>query len=303
MFVAKRRLTDRILDLDTLEVLDRVASEGSLSRAADVLGITQQAVSARVRAAERAVGQPLVSRSATGSVMTETGRLILALATPVLEASHRLEASLAALSRPAGTLVVAASQTIAELFLPDWLLTFHARAPEVSVRLIAGNSALVTDLVRSGAAHLGFVEGPTVAPELSSSVIVEDELVVVTAPDHPWAARGVIDIEELARTPLLVREEGSGTRATLEAWLEDSGFALPAPAAVLETTAIIRANARAGIAPAVMSLRIIEADARDGTLVRIPVVGRPLVRPLRAIWSGEAPAVVREFLAIAHGGH
>ncbi|MFX5684454.1 LysR family transcriptional regulator, partial [Acinetobacter baumannii] len=58
--MATRRLTDRHLDLDTLEVLERVAHTGSLSRAAESLGITQQAVSARVRVAERLVGQPLV---------------------------------------------------------------------------------------------------------------------------------------------------------------------------------------------------------------------------------------------------
>ncbi len=118
LLVALRRLTDRTLDLDTLEVLVRVAETGSLTRAADVLGVTQQAVSARLRAAEQAIGQPLAHRTASGTALTDAGRVVLGLAVPVLEASRRLEAGVAALREPAGSLVVAASQTIAELLLP-----------------------------------------------------------------------------------------------------------------------------------------------------------------------------------------
>lgn len=299
--MAKRRLTDRTLDLDTLEVLERIAETGSLSRAADDLGVTQQAVSARVRVAEGAVGQALVSRSSSGSVLTETGRFLLGLAAPVLQASRRLESSVAALRQPGGGLVVAASQTIAELLVPDWLMTFQQHVPESTVRLVAGNSATVTDLVRTGAADVGFVEAPTVPSGLSSSVVAEDELVVVVAPGHPWAAAASITAAELAAAPLLTREAGSGTRQTLEAWLQQEGLAPATPAAVLETTGIIRANARAGIAPAVMSTRVVGADLAAGTLVRVPLAGPPIVRPLRAIWSSEAGSTTAEFLAVARG--
>ena len=292
LLVALRRLTDRILDLDTLEVLVRVAETGSLTRAAEVLGVTQQAVSARLRAAEQATGQPLAHRTASGTALTDAGRVVLGLAVPVLEASRRLEAGVAALREPAGSLVIAASQTIAELLLPGWLLTHRAATPDASVRLIAGNSADVTDLVRSGAADVGFTETPAAPIGLSSLVVDEDELVVVVAPHHPWASASAITSDDLAETPLLLREEGSGTRSTVEAWLDDAGLTLVPPAAVLETTGIIRANARAGIAPAVMSLRTVDTDLEDGALVRALLLGPPLIRPLRAIWSGRpGPAV------------
>jgi len=294
-----RRLTDRTLDLDTLEVLARVAETGSLTRAAEALGVTQQAVSARLRAAEQAIGQPLAHRTAFGSELTDAGRVVLGLAVPVLEASRRLEAGVVALREPVGSLVVAASQTIAELLLPGWLLAHRDAAPDVSVRLIAGNSATVTELVRSGAADLGFTETPAEVPDLSSLVVTEDELVVVVAPHHPWARTPGITADDLAATPLLLREEGSGTRATVEAWVVESGLRLSSPAAVLETTGIIRANARAGIAPAVMSLRTVDADLADGALVRVPLLGPPLTRPLRAIWSRHPGPTVAAFLDTA----
>lgn len=297
--MAARRLTDRILDLDTLEVLERVAETGSLTRAAAALGVTQQAVSARVGAAERALGRRLLRRSSGGSALTDDGRLVLELARPVLDAARRLDAGLGALGEVDGSLVVAASQTIAERMLPEWLQESRRRAPERSVRLVAGNSAAVADLVRTGDAQLGFVETPAELTGLASVVIAEDELVVVVAPDHPWASAAGIGAAELADTPLLVREEGSGTRATLDSWLGAAGLGATTPAAVLETSGIILANARAGIAPAVMSLRLVGADLASGALVRVALGGAPVVRPLRAVWAGHPSAAAAAFLEVA----
>ncbi|WP_420367672.1 LysR substrate-binding domain-containing protein [Curtobacterium sp. L1-20] len=299
--MTSRPLTDRALDLDTLVVLERIAETGSISRAADALGVTQQAVSARLRSAEASVGHRLVDRSASGSVLSETGRLVLGLAAPVLEAARRLEAGLVALRQPSGSVVVAASQTIAELLLPEWLLAFRRRFPDGRVRLVAGNSATVDDLVRSGVAGVGFVEGPTVGADVRSRVVGEDELVVVVAPGHPWATAASLAAADLATTPLLVREAGSGTRAALEAWLGRTGAALATPAAVLETTGIIRATARAGVAPAVLSARSVAADLADGTLVRVPLDGTPIVREFRAVWNHPASADVEAFLQVAAG--
>lgn len=303
LLVTPKRLTDRTLDLDTLEVLERVAETGSISRAASALGVTQQAVSGRVRAAELAIGQPLVRRSAAGSAMTDTGRLLLELGRPVLEASRRFEADVAALGDAPGSVVVAASQTIAELLAPSWLREFRRRAPDCTARLLADNSTAVVALVRSGDADIGFVETPSAPSGLSSTVITEDELVVVVAPDHPWATVQSISPKDLADTALLMREPGSGTRETVEAWLEKSQLALATPAAVLETTAIVRSTARAGIAPAAMSRRTVETDLAAGTLVRVELTGPPLARSLRAIWSDEMRRGVSTFLRVAKETH
>lgn len=297
--MATRRLTDRVLELDTLEVLEQIARAGSLSRAAQRLGITQQAVSARLAAAEHAVGVRLVVRSSQGSTMTEAGRMLLELAAPVLEAAHRLEAGLAALRQPAGTLTIAASQTIAELLIPEWLLELRRQSPEVTVRLIASNSAEVLELVNAGTAPLGFVEGPDIPSGLFWRPVCSDELVVVTAPEHPWASKSAVHAEDLATAQLLVREVGSGTRDTLEAWLATAGWSLSEPAATLDTTSIIRSHARAGVAPAVLSLRSAQPDLTAGSLVRIPLSGEPLLREFTAVWGREASPSVQKLLEIA----
>ncbi len=168
------------------------------------------------------------------------------------------------------------------------------------MRLLAGNSSAVTDLVRSGAADLGFVETPIDAPDVSRWW----SLWMSSQPSSRRTIRGHIfpaSPRENWRHPPLLREEGSGTRATLEAWLADAGLHLSPPAAVLDTTGIIRANARAGIAPAVMSLRTVDGDLAGGTLVRVPLLAPPLTRPLRAMWSGRPGPAATTFLRIVRG--
>jgi molybdate transport repressor ModE-like protein len=299
--VTIRRLTDRLLDLDSLVVLDQVASTGSLSATADALGVTQQAVSARVRGMERALGQRLVDRSSAGSVLTDAGRLVVALGAPVLEAADRLEAAAQAMREDDGPLVVAASQTIAELLVPGWIIWFRSASP-TTVRLVAGNSGTVVDQVRSGTAHLGFVETPSLPVGLATATVQVDELVVVVAPDHPWASGAVLSPGALAATPLLVREAGSGTRATVDRWFAAAGLGPAAPAAVLESSAVIRAAARSGIAPAVMSLRMVESDVAAGTLVRVAVDGPTISRPFTAVWSEPMSPAAAAFPEVVGGG-
>lgn len=297
--MATGKLSDRVFDLETIEVLDAVARAGSMSKAAAELGVSQQAISARLRSAETALGRPLLLRSTSGSRLSETGLLVVSLAEPILVASQRLEASVEALRRESGGLSLAASQTIAELLLPEWLIAFRGAEPHASVRLSAGNSESVTDMVRQGTVDLGFVEGPSAPSNLGSRVVATDHLVLVVAPGHSWAGLTTpLPPQILAETPLLAREEGSGTRASVESWFGSLGLALSEPAAVLDTTAIVRANARAGVAPAIMSLNTISEDLNTGRLVEVPLQVDPPPRRLRAIWQASLSTKAERFLAL-----
>jgi len=159
--------------------------------------------------------------------------------------------------------------------------------------------------VRDGRDDLGFVETPDAPEGLAAMVVAHDEVVIVVAPGHPWARRSGIAAEELARTPLLSREAGSGTRLTLERALEAAlgPGAVVAPAAELSTTAAIRATVLAGGGVAALSERAVRDDLQAGRLVRVPVLGPSLTRPLAAVWDPRrrlSPAASR-ILEIAAG--
>jgi DNA-binding transcriptional LysR family regulator len=302
-------LSPRVPDLAALEVLLAVAHTGSLTAASRELGITQQAVSARVRAAEAQTGVALITRTPRGSALTPEGTVVAEWAARLLAVAGELDAGLAAFRRDRQTrLRVSASLTIAEQLLPGWLVSMQAAArhrgqPAAEVVLTAANSETVVGQVSRGLADLGFVEGPGRPRGLRSLVIGHDELAVVARPDHPWARRNVpVTPAELAATPLVSREEGSGTRDALAAALSAAlGRRVTLPVALaLSTTSAVRSAVLAGAGPAVLSELTVTEDIAARRLARIPVAGVDLRRALRAIWAGgrlPAAGAARELLA------
>ncbi|MES4892761.1 LysR family transcriptional regulator [Streptomyces sp. NPDC096012] len=294
-------LAYRVPDLAALELLLAVARLGSLGAAAREVGITQPAASSRVRSMERQLGVALVDRSPRGSRLTDAGALVTDWARRVVEAAASFDAGARALrDHRDSRLRVAASMTIAEYLLPGWLLALHAERPDTAVSLLAGNSAKVAELVLSGEADLGFVEGLSVPTGLDSTVIAHDRLIVVTAPGHPWARRGrPVTAEELAATPLILRERGSGTRQVLDAALGG----LARPLIELSSTTAVKASAVSGAGPSVLSELAVGEELALRRLVGIPVEAVPLRRDLRAVWpTGHRPTgPARELLSLTRG--
>ncbi|MEV7503367.1 LysR family transcriptional regulator [Streptomyces sp. NPDC093018] len=291
-------LAHRVPDLAALELLLAVARLGSLGAAAREVGITQPAASSRVRSMERQLGVALVDRSPRGSRLTDAGVLVTDWARRVVEAAAAFDAGARALrDRRDSRLRVAASMTIAEYLLPGWLLALHAERPDTAVSLLAGNSARVAELLLSGEADLGFVEGLSVPAGLDAVVIGHDRLIVVTAPGHPWARRRrPLSPQELGETPLILRERGSGTRQVLDAALGG----LARPLIELSSTTAVKASAVSGAGPSVLSELAVREELALRRLVAVPVEGVSLRRDLRAVWpKGHRPTgPARDLLAL-----
>jgi DNA-binding transcriptional LysR family regulator len=276
----------RLPDLDSLALLTAVAEQGSLGRAARARGISQPSASTRIEALERRLGVQLLVRSTRGSELTPAGELVVGWARTVLAAAEELSRGVGALrARRSAELTVAASLTIAEYLMPEWLVRLHADQPGVAVRLQVANSTDVVEAVRRREVPVGFVEGPTVPRALAWSQVGSDRLVVVVAPEHPWAKRrSPVPMDEFLATPLLLREPESGTRQALEHAVAGDG-ALAPPALQLSTTTAIRGAATGGSAPAVLSELTVRADVAAGRLVPVAVTGLAVRRRLRAVWS------------------
>ncbi|MEH0421969.1 LysR family transcriptional regulator [Streptomyces sp. B21-083] len=291
----------RVPDLGAMELLLAVARLGSLGRAAQELGVTQPAASSRIRSMERQLGVALVDRSPRGSRLTDAGVLVTDWARRVVEAAEAFDAGAQALrARRDSRLRVAASMTIAEYLLPGWLLALRALRPETAVSLLAGNSAAVAERVLSDEADLGFVEGTGVPSGLDSVVVAKDRLIVVTAPGHPWARRRKpVGAQELAATPLILREEGSGTRQVLDTALGG----LARPLLELSSTTAVKASAVGGAGPAVLSELAVGEELSTRRLVCVPLAGVRLDRELRAVWpTGHRPVgPARELLGLTRG--
>jgi len=273
-------------DLVTVDLLVRVVEYGSVGKAAQDIGISQASASRRLDVLERELGVPLLSRTVRGSHPTSQGRIVVDWAKTALGSVLDMMSAVEALRKDRrATLRVASSMTIAECLVPTWLMTLRSVSSAIDVSLSVVNSVAVQELVRDDQVEVGFIECLDAPQDLEYREVSRDRLVVVVSPDHPWAKRrSGISFRELAATPLIVREFGSGTRTALEQALAEHGLTVTAQLE-LSSNAAVRVAVESGLAPAVLSYLAVDGEVRSGRLVELPVVDLPLERPLRAVWQ------------------
>ncbi|MFC3448471.1 LysR family transcriptional regulator [Amycolatopsis speibonae] len=269
-------------ELDALRLLVLVGELGSIGQAAAILGMAQPSASKRLSTLERRLGLVLFDRTRRGSALTPDGRVIVGRARRVLaELDGLLDGAQALRTRHEAGLRVAASMTLAEHLVPGWIGELNRANPGLRLGLEVANSDQVAGLARAGKVDLGFVESPGAPAGLTSLKVAVDHLVVVVSGAHPWARRRrPLTPAELASTPLIVREPGSGTRETVDAALRDAGAGPVKPLLELGSASAVRNAVVAGAGPAVISA----LDVTDRELVPVAVEGVDFGRALRAVW-------------------
>lgn len=278
-------MTHRRPDLEDLALLVLVARSGSIGRAAAEQGLSQPSVSRRMSALERRLQVQILDRSRRGTTLTPAGRVVVDWAVSLLGAADEFSRAVNALRSKTGRAVrVGVSMTIAEHHAPLWVGSLRVRHPEVSVELTVANSTDVAELVATGRLTVGFVETPHVPEGLACRTIGSDALVVAVPPGHPWASGGgSVPAAQLAAAELLVREQGSGTRETLEAALGARGLTLR-PAWEMASNTALKAAAVAGLGPVVLSRLTLADELASGQLVAVAVPELELTRPFTAVW-------------------
>ncbi|GAC58598.1 putative LysR family transcriptional regulator [Gordonia hirsuta DSM 44140 = NBRC 16056] len=284
-------MAPRSLDLTALALLVGVDDHGSLSAAARELGLAQPNASRSLSRLERQLGVALTERTTAGSRLTAQGTVLVHWARQTLAgAAQFLEVAAGLRDDGAAELTVAASLTVAEHLLPRWLGELRTRYPEVTAHLQVHNSATVLELLTGGHCDVAFIESPAAIPGLHSTVVARDRLVVVAPVGHRWTRRRrPLTAAELAATPLLVREPGSGTRETLDAAL--AGHARAAPLLELGSSAAIATAVAAGVGPAALSALAVDGAIASGAVSTVEVTGLAASRELRAVWR--PPRVLR----------
>lgn len=262
-----------------------VAETGSVRAAAARLVLTESAVSAAIGALTRDVGVPLVERDGRGVRLTSAGTTFAEYARTILGLHHEALAAARGDIDPArGRIRLAAVTTAADHLLPVALAGFRKHYPDVALRLHVGTSEHVWGLLAAHEADLVIAGRP---PTGLADVVVratrDNELVVVAAPR-------VADGFDVERATWLMREEGSGTRATIEALL--AGLQAQPPLLTLGSNGAVVAAAVAGLGVTLASRDAVARPSAAGELVEVPVRGTPLRRPWHVVTHRRSPLSV-----------
>ncbi len=260
-----------------------IVRDGSFSRAAERLHLTQPTVSAQIQGLEKELGTRLFERSAQGISLTQDGKTFLPYARDLLELCERAESAMEEVHGLArGKLEIIASTVPGDYVLPAALALFKTRNPGVEVRLAVSNSQAVRHGVREGEYELGMVGEKVRDERLKYEAVAQDQLRVAMRPEHPLAGRRSLTVGELRGQPLVIREYGSATRATLERALAvQSGPGEEAEVFLeLGTAEAVKTAIRAVDALAILSEWSVRDEERLGLLRVLPLEGVELSRSL-----------------------
>ena len=262
------------MTLEQLRIFVAVAEKQHVTQAANELNLTQSATSAAIAALETRYGVKLFDRIGRGIALTQTGRDFLVEARAVLaraRAAAQVLSDLAGLKR--GSLTIAASQTVANYWLPRRIQAFQTAHPDIDLRIAMANTEQVARAVHEGSADLGFVEGEVDDASLAVSKIDGDSLVVVVGIKHPWVGRTKIAPRDLLTTAWVLREHGSGTRSMFEAALRKSGIRFSDLRIALElpSNEAVRAAVESGDCATAISDLVVAQSLAAKTLHRVKI--------------------------------
>jgi DNA-binding transcriptional LysR family regulator len=262
------------MTLEQLRIFIAVAERQHVTQAAGELNLTQSATSAAVAALEARYGVKLFDRIGRGIVLTQTGRDFLLEARAVVaraKAAAEVLNDLAGLKR--GSLALAASQTVANYWLPSRIQTFRKDHPGIDLHVTIANTEQVAQAVHQGSADLGFVEGRVDDPILAIRTIDGDSLVIVVGMNHPWVGQTRITPNRLASSGWILREPGSGTRSMFEASLRKFGIKLSELRIALElpSNEAVRAAVESGDCATASSDLVVAQSLAAGALHRVKI--------------------------------
>jgi DNA-binding transcriptional LysR family regulator len=265
-----------------LQVFHTVAKQRSFTKAAEALCMTQPAVTFQVKQLEEQFNARLFDRSHGRIALTAAGEVVLEYAERIMKLSGELEARMAELSGAiSGPLMIGASLTNGEFFLPQIIGEFRALHPQVQIHLIVGNSETIENRVADHSLDLGFIESPSHLASLESQSICEDELVVICAPNSELSRHRKLMPQQLAGVPFVSREVGSGTRKFADRYFRAHGIAPEDLNVVMElgSTVAIKSIVETGVGFSIVSRATVPKELRLGTLLAIPLAPR-LIRIL-----------------------
>jgi len=258
------------MNLHQLHVFYEVASARNFTAAAIKLHLTQPAVTWQVKRLEGAYGVRLLDRAGKRVSLTEEGKVLFDFAGRILRLSRETDEALGDLrGLPMGTLRIDATYIVGDYYLPGLLEALHRRHPDLAYQIGIGNSSQVIENTLAQRNDIGICAHDPIHPKLEARRILTDLLVAVVGPTHPFARRRTIALQELAGQPLILREQGSSPRRTIDEILKRHGID---PRVVMESasTPIIKRFAANGVGVAILSQQVVAKELQEGVLRLVP---------------------------------
>jgi DNA-binding transcriptional LysR family regulator len=288
------------MDVRQLDMFRAVAEEGSFTRAAERLHVSQSAISRQVKLLEEELGGVLLHRGGKRVALTPPGELLLKTANRVHRDLQEVASQISdthALHR--GSLSLAGGMTVCMHILPRVLRKYRRLYKEVDLRVVSAATETILHLIRNHEVDLALLTLPIVAKDVEVVPVLKEEMVVVTARGHPLSRERTIDPSRLGRYPWILYEAESNTRKILEQFFREEEIQVDV-AMETENVEIIKAMVAAGLGITLIPYAAIVKDVRHGRFAYARVRGRRLHRETAWVYlkSDYLPRSITEMMRV-----
>lgn len=213
------------MTLHSLEIFVAVAKKCNMSDAAKELHIAQPTISQAIADLEKEYGVLLFNRLSRKLYITDAGKRLLAYAKNMIALQKEMNRAMCELAENQ-TIILGATLTVGKSLIPELVQLFEQKYSTIKVQVIVDNTAAIEKLLLDSQIDIALVEGTIKSKELIAESAISDQLVLVCAPDHPFALKEMISMDDLANQNFILREEGSGTREKLELLLREKNISI-----------------------------------------------------------------------------
>ena len=268
--------------LRQLEIFVAICRTQSVSRAAEILYLSQSATSTSLGEFERQFNLQLFDRVGKSLSINETGRQLLPKAVELLDRAKEIEAQLNGLAS-FGEMHIGATLTVGNYLATLLVAKYLQGHPESRIQLQVRNTKTIVQQIANYALDLGLIEGDCHHPDIEVMPWIADELVIFSAPNHPLASEQNISLNRLLSEPWILREQGSGTRETFDRAFQNHHAELNIRLELEHTEAIKRA-VESGLGIGCISRLALKDAFKRGSLVPLATPEIQLNRNFYFLW-------------------
>jgi len=290
-----------IVKFNQLKIFYTVAQKKSFTLAAKELFLTQPAVTIQIQKLEADYETKLFDRVGKKIFLTESGKTLHSYAEKILALFAQAEEALTDVKGlKFGKLTIGASATVGSYYLPKIFEVFGKQYPDIEIQMNLTNSHQVIEDILAFKSDLGFVgelrsyEGLVIIPFL------EEELVLIVPPDHPFAHGERVSLRDLAGQPFIAREAGSATRELVEEKAGRRGVSLKVVMDLASNEAIKKA-VETGLGISIISRYVVQKEVDQGLLRMVPFAKEKIMRKFFIIYHEDKylSSIIRAFLNVA----
>ncbi len=263
------------ITIQQMESLVRIVEEGSFSRAAKKVFLTQPSMTKHIKNLEESVNARILNRRNRGIFLTPEGKILYDYAKKILRLRDEAKEKISRMKEnESGSIFIRASTIPATYILPRLLNDFKKLFPDIRAYVQTSDSEETLEMILYDQAEIGFIGKQTFDKRLHVESLWEDRLVLAVPADHLWVKKKYVTLGEVSKAPFVIRERGSATREILEDYLRkntDRSLSMFNCVCEMGSSEAVKEAIIAGLGVSILSVHAIKRELQQGVLCEVPI--------------------------------